>query len=120
MKIKIIESNKEKIDIEINKIEKNCKVRCSSFDILSIICKDVEKRLNELNVDKKNKVDMEFVICTAAQKFPGAYRGVPHATIFTVKYFKSGVFVTQIYRGICNSRQIIMRNEDKFKQFYRF
>jgi len=120
MKIKIEAKNESKIIEAIKKVDKLAKVRLGNYLDIVIIKDSIEKRLNNLGINKKDRLGAKFSICGHAQKFPNSYKYTPYATVYRIEYCKSGVFITDIYRGICPTKDVYFNNQSEYKQFFQF
>ena len=101
MKIKLDESNSEAIGLELARVQhKRVQVRTiTTTDILSVKY-EIEKRLNGF-LKKKFFIDTVIDCNFIFEDFPKAYKHTPQSTKITVRYFSSGLFLTNIYRGNC-------------------
>lgn len=100
MKIKIEERNKEKINSELNAVQKRCTARTTYYEDVVDVVDDIQKRLDKL-MYRKDQVGISAIADPNAQDFPSAYRGEPESTIIIVKRFPSGWFMTGCHRSYC-------------------
>lgn len=96
MKINI--KNTEKLAEAIASAEVRCSARTISAKDIQNAAAHIEKKLANI-LAKKDWPGIKFNIDLNAQTFPGAYKGIPESTKFTLERFSSGWFVTEVYRG---------------------
>ena len=109
--IRINANNIDKINAAIAAAEGRAKARCITAD-------DIHRMINEIEASlikrmyKKDWAGLEFSIDPHAQSFPGAYKGTPESTQFTMLRTASGWFVTNIRRRECQgpTSRIYCRN----------
>lgn len=118
--MKINCNNEEKLKVELAKVEARAKIRKCNIYSFNDYLMQIESRIRELKILRKNLVGMKFKICTEAQDFPNAYKFIPMATIVTVEWFKSGWFVTDIQRKPCMRNKYEFVNEKDFRQYFNF
>ena len=109
MKININHSDKEKVNEALAKV--NARVRNASHcDVVNIV-KRIERALERKGFLKKYWTGLRFQCNPHARVFPGAYKGVPAATYFTVERFASGWFLVDVERRECKSDSITLMSE---------
>jgi hypothetical protein len=116
-----------KNEVEITKILDSIELRCSErkmnyFRILMNI-ENIESRLMELKVNKKDQVGMIFRFTDHCKRFPNRYKGIPAATWIIITRFKSGWFVTDMERHSCNchpSYNMQFLNEERYQRLFKF
>ena len=102
MKIKV--TDKEKLQKELDAAQAKARVRTVDYrDIIEAVEK-AEERLSQI-LFKKDWIDLEVHCDPNSQKFPGAYKGRPESTHFTIKRCSSGWFVVKIDRYDCDETQ---------------
>ena len=109
--IRINVNNIDKINAAIATAEGRAKARCITAD-------DIHRMINEIEASlikrmyKKDWAGLEFSVDPHAQSFPGAYKGTPESTQFTLMRTASGWFVTNILRRECQgpTSRIYCRN----------
>lgn len=109
--IRINVNNIEKINAAIATAEGRATARCITADDIHIMIDEIESTLIK-RMYKKDWAGLEFSVDPNAQSFPGAYRGTPESTQFTVMRKASGWFVTDISRMTCKgpTSRICCRN----------
>lgn len=95
MKLFVKETNADKINKEIEKVEGRCSVRCIDYTDIEGAVEDIEKRLD---IPQSHLKGIVAKVDPWAQKFPNAYKYAPYSTQFTVERFASGWAVTEIKR----------------------
>ena len=98
MKIIIKDSNKEKIEMELEKVQCRCLYRKVSFDNLSSIIKDIE---DKLDIPKSRMLGVDADVDYNAQDFPRAYKFNPESTHIRIKKVASGWALIDVWRGKC-------------------
>ena len=78
-----------------------CTARTVSATDVAETAANIERRLLTL-LPKKDWAGLRFVCDPHAQSFPGAYKGTPMSTGFTLERTSSGWFVTSVCRGVCH------------------
>ena len=126
-----------KININLNDVseekvnsalaEVNARVRNSTHDDVVKVVKRIERDLERKGLAKKYWKGLKFRCNPYARVFPGAYKGIPAATYFTVERFASGWFLVGVERSECKSNRITIvsvLNEEQKKGildvFYKF
>ena len=105
----------------------NARVRNSNHDDVVKVVKRIERALERKGFLKKYWTGLRFQCNPHARVFPGAYRGIPAATYFTVERCPSGWFLVDVERRECKSDSITLISElsDEQKKgilnvFYKF
>ena len=120
--IRINVNNTDKINAAIAAAEGRAKARCITADDIHSMINEIETSLIK-RMYKKDWAGLEFSIDPHAQSFPGAYKGTPESTQFTMLRTASGWFVTNIRRRTCQGpkSRIICRNmADKADALVKF
>jgi len=98
--MKIAISNTEKLNAALEKIQgPRVSARTISADDIEEMVERIEKRLSTM-LHKKDWQGLEFNCDPNAQSFPGAYKGMPESTQFTLERGQSDWFVIDIGRYI--------------------
>lgn len=97
--LKINVQNKRKLQSAIDKVQIRCRVRLlQAVDVTNSI-KSIERRLKNVLL-KSHWTGLEFSVNVDASACIGAFSdSTPQCTMFSVKRFASGWFVTSIWRG---------------------
>ena len=104
-------NNIDKINAAIAAAEGKASVRRLTADLVHTYVQHIEKMLST-RLLKKDWAGLEFSVDPHAQSFPGAYKGTPESTQFTLMRTASGWFVTNIRRRECQgpTSRIYCRN----------
>ena len=96
-KVIIKEENRNKIEEMLAEVQEKSRVRTISFDDMMDVITRIEKRLGEIR--KKYWKGIRVHVDCNAQDFPGAYKGTPESTQFTIERATSGWALTGISRN---------------------
>ena len=109
--IRINVNNIGKLNEAIAVAEGRAKARCITADDIHSMINKIEATLIK-PMYKKDWAGLEFSVDPHAQSFPGAYKGTPESTQFTMLRTASGWFVTSIRRYTCQgpTSRIYCRN----------
>jgi hypothetical protein len=109
--MKINVTRTEKLTAAINDAQARASVRTIVAADVEWAIGGIEQRLKGL-MYKKDWAGLVFDCDMNAQEFPGAYKGTPESTHFTLERGATGWFVTAIYRGECRrpTQRITCRN----------
>lgn len=119
MKINI--KNKPKIAAALNELQAQCKVRLMDTIDVDNFVNNVEKRLKELRVKKKDTVGAQLMLINGKGSFSSNYWGHPMSTWITIERFKSGWFLIAAFRSYANcDKRIDFLNVDKYQPLFRF
>ena len=91
--------NREKIENELNNVQRRCSVRMVSFDDIVKTSKEI-REFYKLNNKELN--GCRFVIDLHAQTFPGTYKYTPESTKFILEFKNSYWKLVDVFRGITN------------------
>lgn len=83
MKIRVLESNRTRINTELQRVQSRCEVRLVDFDDIRRFCQKIEWHLR---ISKKALEGVEAVVDIHAQNFPHAYKYTPDSTWVKVAY----------------------------------
>lgn len=83
MKIRVLESNRTRINTELQRVQSRCEVRLVDFDDIRRMIKTIEDRLQ---ISKKSLEGCEAVVDIHAQNFPHAYKYTPDSTWVKLAY----------------------------------
>ena len=115
------ETNKERIQQELDVLQKRSKVRTIDAGDILKACSRIEK---ELNVTKKALVGTVAIVDPNAQDFPKAYKYTPESTSFRIVRTSTGWKLTDLYRDSCarsDNRYIVtIPEEAKQEILHRF
>jgi hypothetical protein len=106
MKINI--NNEKMINAALHDGQKYSKERRVSIDEIRTFIKRLEVFL-EGNLFKKDWPGVEVRVNLHAQSFPGAYRGIPMSTYFSLYRGSSDWFLTEVVREECGERKIFLK-----------
>lgn len=98
--MKINVTRTEKLTAAINDAQARASVRTITAVDIQQAVNSIEQRLKTL-LHKKDWTGLTFECNLHAQTFPGAYKGTPESTQFTLVRAATGWFVTAIRRDIC-------------------
>lgn len=84
--------NENKVDEQLNILQKKTRVRNVSFYTLQDAISNLEHKLTNI-LYKKDWKGLKFEIDPFAAKFPASYRGKPESTQFTLERRRSDWFV---------------------------
>lgn len=101
MKIRLTESNREKIESLLFSAQKRCTQRILTFNRIAEILDSVDQ---ELSIPK-TKMKGVSVVFTGAEKLPTAYRFTPESTHFDAIHDGSHWYITDLHRGVCPNRK---------------
>ena len=115
MKIVIKESNRDKLQKELERIQKRTTARNISVDDLFSIIKEIE---SNLGIAKNKMVGIVADVDYNAQDFPRAYKYTPESTQITIQKVTSGWALTNIERYRCRTpkSKYILRLTDDAKK----
>src|SRR5690554_1471924 len=103
MKIKVAESNREKLQAAIDEAQKKAQVRWIDADDIFDAIETAEEQLTRI-LAKKDWPGAAVFVDKHAQKFPACYRGTPESTQFRIERNTAGWNVTWIGRNcVCGS-----------------
>lgn len=115
MKIIIKDSNRNKLQSELEKIQKRTSAR--NIDVNDLF-KMIEEIESNLGIPKNKMVGIIANVDYNAQAFPNAYKYTPESTHVSIERTSSGWALTQIKRNRCRSpksRYIIDLTDDAKK-----
>lgn len=92
-------SNKERIETELNSVQRRCTVRLISFDNIMKMSKEIKKYYSLSN---KELNGCKFVIDLHAQTFPSAYKYAPESTKCILEFKDPYWKLLDIYRAETN------------------
>ncbi len=120
-KMKINVKNTEKINIALDDMQSRARVRLTTAIDVSETIKIIEDRLIVLRVPKKAWVGIK-ITNRMLEQFPGAYKGHPESTHFTVERFSSGWFLTSTERDWCDlsGESLHFANQSEYQHLYKF
>lgn len=118
MKIGI--ARKEKITAEIDRVQVKAKVRTIDVSCIDTLVKQLESRLYDLKIAKKNWRGMKFVLDFHAKKFANAYKWTPYSTIVHIERGNSNWNITNICRSPVHQHKITFINQSDFTKFFKF
>jgi hypothetical protein len=120
--MKINVKNAEKVNATLDAVQCRAKVRLSSARDVSAAIEQIEARLKTLKVPKKEWLGIK-VLDQRLERFAGAYKWRPDATLFTVERFKTGWFLTGARRDGCEGNpdeSLYFGNEPAYQHLYKF
>ena len=100
MKIVIKESNRTKLQSEIEKIQKRTTRRNITVDDLFEIVNSIENKLSTY-MSKNKMIGIVADVDYNAQDFPKSYKYIPESTRVKIEKVASGWALTRIGRDIC-------------------
>lgn len=100
MKIIVKESNKDRINKEINNVQAGCSVRLIDYRDLETAIEDIE---NKLKIPKRAMKGIVAWVDPWAQHFPNAYQYPPKSTKVKLTRFSSGWALTHVCRSTCGN-----------------
>lgn len=107
MRIKINETNKDKIANLIQQAEKHCTVRKISIENVFDEIKTAVKNFQWHCIPKKYWHLIKLQIDFNAQKFASAYEYTPYSTVFSVEFNRTGQpLLTALARNECDNKKI--------------
>ena len=101
MNIIIKESNRDRIQKEIDAIQKRTRERNIDVDDIFRAVHDIEERLG---ISKSAMTGVKASVDMNAQNFPNAYKWSPESTNFTMERVASGWKLVGIERDYCRRR----------------
>jgi len=96
-------SNKEKIEQELGKVQKNAKVRTIEYQDIITAANEAGDKLSHL-LPKKEWVGLVVSADPQAQHFPNAYKFTPESTQFILERGDRDWFLVDVYRERCHDR----------------
>ena len=88
----------EKIQSILDEVQERCSARTITIDDINREVALFEKWLSA-RMKKSDWKGVKFSVDVNGHHFPGAYKGTPESTHFSVEYGASGWFVTGIFRA---------------------
>lgn len=109
--------NMQQLQEAVDKVQKGCKVRRISAEIIAEALKEVDR---ELQIPDSAKKGIVVNVDWHAQTFAKAYgkMGIPESTQFKARFASDGWRVTEISRGTCRgaSRECLVTLTDKAQE----
>lgn len=99
--IRIIRNNREKIESELELVQKRTSCRNVTIDEIFDVVNDVQKIYK---VSKKALNGLTVTVNLNAKKFPGAYKYIPYCTVFKIKFTNVGANLIYIWRDKCDDK----------------
>jgi hypothetical protein len=95
MKIKICQTNLDKINEALDQVQKRCTARTIDASDVVRMTEEVEQRLN---IPKCGLAGVKFSADYHAQAFPNAYHGRPESTIILCEHNGTAWYLTDVRR----------------------
>ncbi len=117
--IRVTEKNAEKITAAIDNAQSKARVRTICRADIRDAIEEIEKNLSR-RLYKKDWLGLTFGVDVHGQSFPGAYKGTPESTRFSLVRRSSGWFVDKIVRGVCDNGTYTISFADKADALAKF
>ena len=120
MKMKANIKNKTKI-AALEHLQVNCREPLMEVNEVNELIADVDKRLKDFQVKKKDTVGARLTLINGQGSFSRNYWGQLLSTLITIEGFKSGSFWVDAFRNNANCEQRIgFLNVEMHQPFFRF
>lgn len=119
--MKINVSNSAKIQSAIDAVQVNCRARTINATDVQAYAERLQTWLDGI-LHRKDQVGLTFYVDAHAQSFPGAYKGIPQSTKFTLTRTSTGFFLINAYRTTCGgpSQVVNVDLSDRAEELARF
>ena len=111
--------NIEKINNELEKVQKNCRTRILNIEDIKNIIKDIEKMLQARRLPKTAWEDLKITVKPFLTTFAKSYKYIPYGTSLKLIYSKKAWRIISIDRDIASgspNRRIIFEFTDDQKK----
>lgn len=116
-------TNEGKITEILDEVQKRAQTRTLNYADITDLIEEIENRLKNLKVPKKDWQGMKYHVNPHNSTFPASYNGTPEGTIFTLIRGSSNWFISDIARSYCNrgeNQRINFVNESEYQKHFKF